>query len=472
VIEFAYYQAGRKIKNHYRGPDRQFLIRPDFSEGEKGDIMRALTIIIRGLAWMIIAMLAITPVIHAQDSGQEEQPYRFSKEELTQMLAPIALYPDSLIAEILMASTYPLEVVEAERWMRQNKNLKGNELDNALLEKTWDPSVKSLCHFTDVLFAMSEKLDQTRKLGDAFLSQESDVTDTIQELRRKAEDLGNLNTNNEQKVIVEREIIRIEPADPEVVYVPVYNPLYIYGPWWYPAYPPYYWYYPYPVTSFYIGFAPPVYIGIGFFSWVWFDWPYHRIDIDIHRTHRFHRFDHRRDFDRHVWEHNPYHRRGVAYRDRITSQRYWGSRPRRVSPVSPEMRGYPGTRMERREERPSQPHFERREGTIAPEMRREPARSGGAVERRQSAGTPRVRTERGMIQAAPERDTPFRGIGQGKFERRASERGGMSRQSGQEIRRRDGTNRQGGRQDGNVERRGGNSGRQGRENTGGGGFSR
>jgi len=436
--------------------------------------MRALTIIMRGLAWMIIAMLVITPVIHAQDSGQAGQPDRFSKEELTQMLAPIALYPDSLIAQILMASTYPLEVVEAERWMHQNRDLKGNELDNALLDKTWDPSVKSLCHFTDVLFPMSEKLDQTRKLGDAFLSQESDVMDTVQELRRRAEDQGNLRTTAEQKVIIEREIIRIEPAAPEVVYVPVYNPLYVYGPWWYPAYPPYYWYYPpgYPVTSVYIGFGPGIYTGIGFFSWVWFDWPYHRVDIDIHRTHRFHRFDHRRDFDRHVWEHNPYHRRGVAYRDRITSQRYFGSRPRRVSPVSPEMRGYPSRRMERRDERPSQVPFERRERTIAPETRREPARSGGSVERRQSAGMPRVRTERERIQVSPERDTPFRGIGEGNFERKASERGGMSRQSGQAFRRGDGTSRQGVQRDSNTGRKGGNTGRQGRESIGGGGFRR
>ena len=114
------------------------------------------------------------------------------------MLAPIALYPDSLIAQILMASTYPLEMVEAERWLRQNKELKGDALDDALQEKTWDPSVQSLCHFPDVLFAMSDKLDQTRKLGDAFLSQEDDVMATIQELRRKAEEQGNLKTTKEQ----------------------------------------------------------------------------------------------------------------------------------------------------------------------------------------------------------------------------------------------------------------------------------
>ena len=401
-------------------------MRLDFSGSAKGDIMRASTIITRGLAWMIIAMLVIPPGIPAQDSGQPEQNDRFRKEELAQMLAPIALYPDSLIAQILMASTYPLEVVEAERWLNQNKNLKDDALNDALQEKTWDPSVKSLCHFPDVLFAMSDKLDQTGKLGDAFISQKDDVMDTIQELRRKAEEQGNLKTTKEQQVIVEQEVIRIEPADPEVVYVPVYDPFYVYGPWWYPAYPPYYWYYPpgFVITSGVISFGPSISIGIGFFPWVWFDWPFHRIDIDIHKTSRFHRFDHRRDFDRHVWEHNPSHRRGVAYRDRTTSQRF-GSRRSQVSPASPETRGYSGRRFERQDGRPSQGPVERQERTVVPQTRKEPAGSQGAVERREGiAGTPRVSPERERIQ----RDTPFRGIGEGNFERKASERGGVSRQ--------------------------------------------
>jgi hypothetical protein len=116
---------------------------------------------------------------------------------------------------------------------------------------------------------MSEKLDQTRKLGDAFLSQEDEVMATLQELRLKATEQGNLKTTETQKVIVEREFIRIEPSDPEVVYVPVYDPLYVYGPWWYPAYPPYYWYYPpgFVVTGGYVGFGPQIFVGGGFFSW-------------------------------------------------------------------------------------------------------------------------------------------------------------------------------------------------------------
>jgi hypothetical protein len=410
--------------------------------------MRAATIIMQGLAWIIIAMLVIPPGSPAQDSGQTEQidqtgqveqTEKFTKEELAQMLAPIALYPDSLIAQLLMASTYPLEVVEAERWMRQNKNLKGDDLDAALQEKTWDPSVKSLCHFPDVLFAMSDKLDQTRKLGDAFLSQEEDVMATVQELRQKAQEQGNLKTTKEQQVIVEQEVIRIEPADPLVVYVPAYDPLCVYGPWWYPAYPPYYWYYP-PgfVTGCNIGFRYGFYAGFDLFSWVWFDWPYHRIHIDRHKTRRFHRHrDGRRDFDRREWSHDPIHRKGVAYRDRRTSQRF-GTRPSRISPTSPETRGYPERRIE--QERLIDRGWRIDPGRGIEKQETRPSR--GAIERRSGAGVRQEKTQQNRIQTIPRRDTPFSGVGNGSFERKASERGGISRQGLDSIPQRPGIIRQ------------------------------
>ena len=467
--------------------------------------MRFETIFMRWLAWIIIAMLVMPAGLPAQDEGEPEQADRFVKEELVQMLAPIALYPDSLIAPILMASTYPLEVVEAERWLRQNRDLKGSELDNALLEKNWDPSVESLCHFPDILFSMSEHLDQTRKLGDAFLDQEDDVMATIQELRRRAEDQGNLRTTKEQQVIVEKEIITIVPADPEVVYVPVYDPFYVYGPWWYPAYPPYYWYYPSSVivTGGYISFGPRVFIGIDLFSWTWFDWPFYRIYVDVNKTRRFHRYRDRPDVKRYVWRHEPRHRKGVAYRDRRTSERF-GSRPPRDIPVSPETRGYPGKRTEgkyrkaakapiqprkravvpparkeadrsretvtrrqgadmptvtpgreravaptaRKEADRSRETVTRREGTgkptvtprreraVAPTARKEADRSRETVTRREGTGKPAVTPGRERIQAPDRRDTPFSGVGSGKFERRASERGDKSRQSSDSGRKR------------------------------------
>lgn len=294
------------------------------------------------LSLVIISMFVIPSLITAQDSGQTEQTPEFTKEELSQMLAPIALYPDSLLSDILMASTYPVEIVEAERWLKQNKDLKGDELDKALQEKTWDSSVKSLCYFPDILYAMSDKLVQTTKLGEAFLYQKDDVMDTVQELRRKASEQGNLKTTEEQKVIFEEDVIKIEPADHTLVYVPVYNPLYVYGSWWYPAYPPYYWYYPpgFIITGGYIRFGPRYFIGFGLYSWSWFDWHHHHIYIDIHKTKRFNRFDGGRwDFNRHIWKHKPDHKRRVIHRERTKSQHLIHAHPQRYV-VSHKNQGY------------------------------------------------------------------------------------------------------------------------------------
>jgi hypothetical protein len=163
---------------------------------------------------------------------QEEyhvQRSQIKPEEIEQLVAPIALYPDSLVSQILMASTYPLEVVQANRWLRANKTLKGDALTKALEAQNWDPSIKSLVNFPQVLAMMSEKLDLTQRLGDAFLAQQKDVMDAIQRLRARAQAQGNLQTTKEQTVIVEQPeaqttVIKIEPADPQVVYVPSYNP--------------------------------------------------------------------------------------------------------------------------------------------------------------------------------------------------------------------------------------------------------
>lgn len=385
----------------------------------KGDLMRALSPALFRVVWILITVLVIPVGIMAQDAeDSEEEAYNFSKEELTQMLAPIALYPDALTAQILMASTYPLEVVQADRWRSQNLQLKGTDLDNALLDKNWDPSVKSLCHFPDILKSLSEKLDQTRKLGDAFLGQEEEVMATIQELRAKARDQGNLNTTNEQKVIVEKEIIRIEPANPEVIYVPLYDPAYVYGPWWYPAYPPYYWYYPPGFYSgAYIGFGPSVYFGFNAFSWAWFDWSIHRVHIDINRARSFHHFRGGRNYPGNIWRHNPQHRRGVAYRDLRTSGHFGSRTPRALSPSNLERRGYPGGRMQQQNVRPSQALPQRGPGQgtqQTPQIRRE------------GTATPRVQPGLGASQRPVVRDTPFRGIGEGSFERRAGERGSIS----------------------------------------------
>ena len=166
----------------------------------------------------------------------------FSTEQLDALLAPIALYPDDLLTQVLMASTFPLEVVEAGRWLDQpgNKDLKGDALEKALESQKWDPSVKSLVPFPEVLALLNSNLDWMQQLGYAFADQQSAVFDSIQRLRRQAQTAGNLQSSPQQVVRQEQQTIIIQPADPNVVYVPNYNPTTVYGAWPYPSYPPVY----------------------------------------------------------------------------------------------------------------------------------------------------------------------------------------------------------------------------------------
>ena len=165
--------------------------------------------------------------------------------ELDQLVAPIALYPDPLLAQVLMASAYPLDVVQAERWLEANKNLKGDALKAAVDKQPWDDSIKSLVATPDVLQLMSSKLDWTQKLGDAVVAQQADVMDAIQRLRTKAQANNKLQSTKEQKVSVQqvnnRQYIAIEPTAPDMMYVPYYDPGVVYGDWPYPEYPADYW---------------------------------------------------------------------------------------------------------------------------------------------------------------------------------------------------------------------------------------
>jgi hypothetical protein len=172
-----------------------------------------------------------------------QSPQLLKPEELDALVAPIALYPDSLLSLVLMASTYPLEVVEADRWVKENKNLKGDQLKAAVDKQPWDGSVKSLVATPDVLSTMDTKLDWTEKLGDAVLAQQPDVMDAIQRLRTKADANNKLTSTEQQRVTKKQEqgkqAIYIEQTDPNTVYVPYYDPEVVYGGWSYPAYPPY-----------------------------------------------------------------------------------------------------------------------------------------------------------------------------------------------------------------------------------------
>src|SRR5262245_12328087 len=197
----------------------------------------------------------------AQD--QQQQPTApapaqqlLGADQLDQIVAPIALYPDTLLAEVLMASTYPLEVVEADRWASTNKTLKGDALKTAADKQDWDDSIKSLVATPSVLSMMSTQLSWTRKLGDAVLAQQPDVMDAIQRLRAKAQAENKLQTTKQQTVSTQqqngKQVIAIAPTDPNTVYVPYYNPAVVYGAWSAPAYPPYY--FP-PATGYVAGAA-------------------------------------------------------------------------------------------------------------------------------------------------------------------------------------------------------------------------
>jgi hypothetical protein len=218
-------------------------------------------------------------------------PARLSAQELRQLVAPIALYPDALVAQVLAASTYPTEIVEADRWMHDHSDLKGEKLADAVNKQTWDPSVKALTQFPSVLENMDKNLSWTSSLGDAYVNQQQDVTDAVQAMRQQARKAGHLSSNEQQKITTQGNTVIIEPANPDLVYVPAYDPWLVYGapmvayPGWYPV-PGIF--FAGPEISFGLGF------GIGFFGgfgWGWnhwgCDWHGHRV-IYNHNTYISH----------------------------------------------------------------------------------------------------------------------------------------------------------------------------------------
>jgi hypothetical protein len=206
----------------------------------------------------------------APPAPQQRAP--LTQDQLQQLVAPIALYPDSLVAQILAASTYPEQVVEADRWVQANPNLTGDDLAKAVDQQNWDPSVKALCAFSSVLANMDKNISWTSSLGDAYYNQAQDVMNAIQVMRQKAQQAGNLQSTPQQTVETQGSNIEIQPAQPNVVYVPAYNPWLVYG---YPITPWPYWY---PVPGIWFG-GPSLFFGVGFgigywggYGWGWGHW--------------------------------------------------------------------------------------------------------------------------------------------------------------------------------------------------------
>jgi hypothetical protein len=292
----------------------------------------------RGIAYTLLCALVPPPLALAQSandapfasSAPAPRALAFKEAELDQMLAPVALYPDALLSQMLMAATYPLEVVQAARWTRQHPGLSGTALRDAVAAEPWDASVKSLCAFPQVLQRMSRDLVWTQKLGDAFLDQQQQVMQTVQNLRTKAEAAGKLQSNERQQVVVEDGDITIMPADPQIVYVPVYDPSVVYGGWWWPTYPPYYPVYWRPRDANFVdGFFWGTGIGAGLALWGGFDWRRHDVNINAARYNYFNRTR----ITEPSWHFDPAHRHAVPYRSVSGQQHFAG-----INQVAPRRR--------------------------------------------------------------------------------------------------------------------------------------
>ena len=302
---------------------------------------------------LLAALIAFTAAAPLQPA-QARAPY--SQAELDQMLAPIALYPDALLSQILLAATHPLEVVEAARWARANPGLQGDDAVRAVQQEGWDPSVKSLVAFPQLLARMDEKLEWTKVLGDAFFVQEPVVMETIQELRRRARAAGHLLPDERLRVYEDAQAIIIEPAAPQGVYVPYYDPWIVYGPWWWSANPPVAWA-PWPgyvvarrpgaPAGFWWG--PGIGVSIGFMIGS-VDWFHRRVRVPVHPA---------------------YSRPAIIHRDPPL--------PRRVAPepVAPAPTIEP--RRQPRAERPY-PRRDTRTEAISPEPRRNESRAPAVIE--------------------------------------------------------------------------------------------
>jgi hypothetical protein len=269
--------------------------------------------------------LALTVPARGQDAS-------FTREQLDQMLAPIALYPDSLLSQVLMAATYPADVAEAVKWSKANPGQKGDAAVKAVESKGWDPAVASLVAFPEYLAMAGERPDWVQNVGDAFLAQPEAVMDSVQRLRAQAQKAGNLKTTQQQTVIVEQApaaptqtIIKIEPAQPQVVYVPVYNPTVVYGTWPYPSYPPYYW--PTPGYAFGNALLSGIAFGTGIAItnaiWGGFDWGRNDVNINVNRYNNINVNRQLSATQNNVsWKHNADNRKGVPYRDAKSRQQY------------------------------------------------------------------------------------------------------------------------------------------------------
>jgi len=296
-----------------------------------------------------IAAIFTMALLLAASPARAADPPAFSAAQLDQMLAPIALFPDALLSQVLMASTYPSQVKEAADWAFANRDLKGDDAVKAVQDKLWDPSVQSLVAFPQVLAMLQEKPEWVRDMGDAFLGQPDAVMDSVQFLRMKAKEAGNLKSNEQQIVTVEAappalqtivvnapppptQIIVIAPAQPQVIFVPIFNPAFVFGPWWHPLFPPFFfpppprWGFGWSVVGSAIWWGTA--IGVRNALWGGVNWNTRNVNINVNQWNNINVNNRITSNDRNVnWNHNPGNRQGMPYRDGATRDRIQQANP-------------------------------------------------------------------------------------------------------------------------------------------------
>ncbi len=328
---------------------------------------------IRQLVTTLVAAVALSSLLLAQDAPPPPPPpeQTLSPDQLDDMVAPIALYPDELLSQVLVACTYPLEIVQAYQWLEKNPGLNGPALTQAAQQQGWDASVQALVVFPDVVKRLNDDITWTTNLGNAFLAQQQDVMDAVQRMRLKAQQAGKLQSTPQENVVMAEQngapVIDIEPASPDVIYVPVYDPVWIWGPAaWYPY--PHWWWPPRTIVGggLFFGFGPAInvgfYFGAGWHGWGGWGWHpgWGNRTVIVNNT-----FIHTNNFNvshvtnahgAAVWQHDPAHRVGVPYTRPELNNQYRGEVRQNLAPrpapgeVRNNLQGQPA---ERRGNRPS-----------------------------------------------------------------------------------------------------------------------
>ncbi len=273
--------------------------------------------------FLLLAAVFVQGTLSSPRAAYAQVISAYAPQQLQQLVAPIAIYPDALLGEVLMASTYPMEVIDAAQWRNANPGTSGDYLTAALTVKPWDPSVKGLTAFPQVLQMMSNNLEWTERVGEAFLADQRGVMDAVQQLRRQAQASGSLYTNQQQAVSLQDGAIIIQPADPAMVYVPYYDPATVFTPWPYPDYTPYAFTAPSGVvyvSNGLFGYTTGIFIVNALWGWDNWNWREHRIDLDDRRWRNL-------DNDRPPaneghWGFDPDHRRGVPFKDAAVRERF------------------------------------------------------------------------------------------------------------------------------------------------------